>query len=274
MTPSELISAAFTEDLPHGDLTTDSLEKKDVQGYAYLVAKKDALISGQEMFEKSMHFIDETLELQWFFEDGSPILENQKACRIKGNLLNVLKAERVALNFFAHLSGIATLTHIFVHNAGETLKVLDTRKTLPGYRQMAKKAVTDGGGTNHRMNLSDAVLIKENHVRVAGGLQQAVEQVRRNHDGAIEVETTNLEEVQAAVALNVERIMLDNMSNDQLKEALAAIPSSTETEASGNMTVSRVAELSQFENLNYVSVGALTHSAPCADFSLLFEWPG
>ncbi len=192
---------------------------------------------------------------------------------LHGNLLQIIKAERVALNFLGRLSGIATHTHLFISRVGKThIKILDTRKTLPGYRALEKKAVVDGGGHNHRHNLSDAVLIKENHIRLAGGITKAIGAIRSQHSGPIEVEVTNLAEVKEAVALDVQRLLLDNMNKEMILEALEHIPEATEVEASGNMTVERVRDLADIKGIDYVSVGALTHSAPCADMSLLFDF--
>ena len=274
MTNHDLIRDAFAEDLPTSDVTTDSLDCKERKGYAFLIAKSDIRLSGQDLFSESVHFVAPNALIKWHFKDGDMVLKQQKICTIHGDLLPVLKAERVALNFLGYLSGIATMTSMYVAACGENrqLQILDTRKTLPGYRDLVKKAVRDGGGTNHRMNLSDAVLIKENHVRVAGGITAAVEQIRSRSKLPITVEVTNLAEVVEAVSLGVSRLLLDNMNNPTLQEALTLIPEHMETEASGNMDVDRVRQISQFEGLDYISVGALTHSAPTADISLLFEF--
>lgn len=273
MTLKELIQAAFLEDLPNGDVTTDNLGIHDKPGFAFLVAKADIKLSGQDVFTAAIHHLDPQCQVRWFFKDGDTVLKNQKMASLHGNLLQIIKAERVALNFLGRLSGIATHTHLFVSRVGPThLKILDTRKTLPGYRALEKKAVVDGGGYNHRMNLSDAVLIKENHIRLAGGITQAVNAIRSRHSGPMEVEVTTLEEVKEAIALDVQRLLLDNMSVAMTEQALALIPESIDVEASGNMTVERIRELSALKELDYVSVGALTHSAPVADISLLFDF--
>lgn len=273
MTLKDLIAAAFLEDLPNGDVTTDNLGLEEKPGYAFLIAKADIKLSGQDAFTESVHFMDPQCQVRWFFKDGDTVLKNQKMASLHGNQLQIIKAERVALNFLGRLCGIATHTHLFVSRVGEThLKILDTRKTLPGYRWLEKKAVVDGGGYNHRMNLSDAVLIKENHIRLAGGITSAVQSIRSRHAGPIEVEVTTLAEVEEAVAVDVQRLLLDNMSFEVTEKALALIPDHVDVEASGNMTVERTRELSQLPGLDYVSVGALTHSAPVADMSLLFDF--
>jgi nicotinate-nucleotide pyrophosphorylase (carboxylating) len=272
MTLIDLIQAALREDMPRGDLTTDSLALAPRFGQARLIAKEDLVLSGTLAFEQTMLSLDPGCKVQWHFKEGDAVLKKQIICHINGDLIQVLKAERVALNFIGHLSGIATLTRRFVDQiAHTTTKILDTRKTLPGYRDLEKKAVSHGGGHNHRYNLSDAILIKDNHILVAGGLSKAVERIREHTRERIEVECSNLDEVKEAVAMGVERILLDNMSNDMLKASLALIPKETETEASGNMSVDRVKSVAEL-GVSYISVGAITHSAPTADVSLLFDW--
>lgn len=274
MTVRELVDLAIAEDLPAGDITTDNLQLKEKKGHAFLIAKSDLKLSGKDFFNECLITLCTDADLKWYFKDGDTVLKTQKVASIYGNLLEIIKAERVALNFLGFLSGIATLTHLYVSACapGSKLKILDTRKTLSPYRPWIKKAVLDGGGSNHRQNLSDAVLIKENHIRIAGGITQAVTQIRQHVKSFVEVEVTNLKEVEEAISLDVQRLLLDNMSDEMIREALALIPDSIETEASGNMTVSRIRALSELEGLDYVSVGALTHSAPCADLSLLFEF--
>lgn len=273
MKVNELIAAAFAEDLPHGDLTTDNLGVAEKNGHAFLVAKADIKLSGQNLFTESILFLEPRCQIRWFFKDGDTVLKNQKIAALSGDLLQIIKAERVALNFLGRLSGIATHTHLFISRIGATpIKILDTRKTLPGYRSLEKKAVVDGGGYNHRHNLSEAVLIKENHIRLAHGITAAVTAIRARKNVPIEVEVTDLFEVQEAVSLDVNRLLLDNMSKDMIAQALDLIPESIEVEVSGNMTVERIQELSTLHGIDFASVGSLTHSAPCADISLLFQF--
>lgn len=273
MTITELISKAFTEDIPTTDKTTDSLGIKERFGISQLIAKQDLTLSGKDFFQEAVHFIDPNLNIQWNFNDGDKILDRQIIAQIDGNLVELLKAERVALNFLGYFSGIATMTSLFVKACeGTSCKILDTRKTLPLYRAFVKKAVLHGGGTNHRMNLSDGILIKENHLALASGLKSAIAMAKaQNPELPIEVETKDLEEVRLAVEAQAQRIMLDNMSLEQTAKALEIIPENIETEASGNMTLDRIPSVAQ-TGVNFISVGALTHSAPCADMSLLFEW--
>jgi len=274
VTIHEIIAAAFAEDIPNRDITTDNLKITEKKGYAFLMAKADIKLSGSEIFEKCMHHQAPEAAVKWFFQDGDTILRGQKVASIYGNLLPILKGERVALNFLGFLSGIATSTHLFVsaRAANSKLQILDTRKTMPLYREWIKKAVRDGGGLNHRMNLSDGILIKENHIRFAGSISAAVTQIREKDKSPIEVEVSTLAEVVEAVSLGVSRLLFDNMSDEMIAEALDLVPEEIQTEASGNMTVQRVAKLSQLEGLDFVSVGAITHSAPTADLSLLFDF--
>lgn len=279
-----LVDAAIKEDMPEGDITTDSLDQQPKIGVASLQAKEDLILSGTHVFSLVVSAFDPCAKIKWYFKDGDLVLNKQTICSISTNLIELLKAERTALNFMSHLCGIATLTHCFVKKVQHTkTKILDTRKTTPTLRDLEKQAVLHGGGQNHRQNLSSGILIKENHIYLmgglsgglSGGLKNAVAQVRKNQlkkntDAPIEVEACNLDLVKTAVELKVHRILLDNMDNKTLEEALKLIPPSIETEASGNMTLERVCDVAEL-GVNYISVGALTHSAPCADISLLFE---
>lgn len=272
MTLQELIKAAIKEDMPQGDITTESLALLPKNGRARLVAKEDMVLSGTGPFEQAMMALEPQARVQWHFEEGQLALKKQILCTIHGDLIQILKAERIALNFLGHLSGIATYTRCFVQKIAHTkTKILDTRKTLPGYRDLEKRAVVHGGGFNHRLNLSDAILLKDNHITIMGGVIPAVERIRQHTDKLIEVEARTPEEVKEAVSVNVHRILLDNMSNDILREVLPLIPPEIETEASGNMNLNRVASVADL-GVDFISVGALTHSAPSADVSLLFDW--
>lgn len=272
MTILDLIRAAIKEDMPRGDVTTESLALKPRHGFARLKAKEDLVLSGTMPFEQSIQALEPSAKVSWHFEEGHSALSGQILCTIEGDLVQILKAERVALNFLGHLSGIATHTRRFVQEVeGTRTRILDTRKTTPGLRDLEKRAVVHGGGFNHRMNLSTAILLKDNHVSVMGGITNAVKRVREHSHLAIEVEAKNLEEVRECVHLGVQRILLDNMSDEALYKAREIIPETIETEASGNMNLQRVRKVAEI-GVNYISVGALTHSAPVADVSLLFEW--
>jgi nicotinate-nucleotide pyrophosphorylase (carboxylating) len=269
---SELIKAALKEDMPTGDLTTESLALPPRFGKARVMAKQDLILSGTAVFEQTVHLLEQQSKIKWHFDDGSKVLKNQNICTIQGDLIQILKAERVALNFMQHLSGIATMTRSFVEKVIRyNTIILDTRKTTPGYREIEKRAVQHGGGKNHRMNLSQAILIKDNHIAVMGGISKAVKRIRENCDLPIEIEAGTLEEVNECVILGANRILLDNMNNEMLKSALDMIPDSIEVEASGNMTIDRVESVAEL-GVDFISVGALTHSAPSADMSMLFDW--
>lgn len=268
----EMIEQAFLEDLPNGDITTDSLAVKSYPGSAKLIAKSDLILSGQDIFEKCLLHMEPHIQIKWLFQDGQLVLKKQTICSIKGNLINILKAERVALNFLGKLSGIATLTRRFANEVRNTdTKILDTRKTTPLYRDLEKKAVLDGGGKNHRRDLSDEVMIKENHVRIALTLANAIDQIKSQTKKFMTVEAHSLADVEVCVQKGVNRILLDNMDIETIKKALEKIPSHIETEASGNMTLDRVGKVAA-TGVNYISVGLLTHSSPVADISMIFDW--
>jgi nicotinate-nucleotide pyrophosphorylase (carboxylating) len=272
VTLKELIKIAIEEDMPKGDVTTESLALPPKIGRARLVAKQDLFLSGTGAFEQTMLLLEPNLKLKWHFDEGDSVLKGQSLCTLFGDLLQILKAERVALNFLMKLSGISTLTNQFVEKIkGTSTKILDTRKTTPGYRELEKKAVVHGGGQNHRLNLSDAILIKDNHISVMGGITAAVKRVRANSQLPLEVEAATYDQVLECVDLGVHRILLDNMNNEQLKRACDVIPDSIQAEASGNMSLERVRGVAEI-GVDFISVGALTHSANSCDVSLLFSW--
>ena len=268
----DLIRAALKEDMPSGDVTTESLAMKPKFGEALLKAKEDLVLSGANVFEETILFLEPQVKIKWFFNEGDLVYKGQNICSVEGDLLQILKTERVALNFLGRLSGIATLTRKFVKEVeGTQTRILDTRKTTPLLRDLEKRAVQHGGGHNHRFNLSEAVLIKDNHISLMGGITKAVSRLRQNCTLPIEVEASNLEQVKECVSLNIQRILLDNMNNEMMALALQLIPKEIKTEASGNMVLTRVKSVAQL-GVDFISVGALTHSADCADVSLLFDW--
>jgi nicotinate-nucleotide pyrophosphorylase (carboxylating) len=269
---SELIKAALKEDMPSGDLTTESLALPPRFGKAKVLAKQDMVLSGSAVFEQTIHTLEPHAKVKWLFDDGAKVFKGQNLCTLQGDLIQVLKAERVALNFLQRLSGIATLTRSFVDRvSNHKTVILDTRKTTPGYRELEKRAVQHGGGSNHRMNLSQAILIKDNHIALMGGIAAAVKRIREHSDLPIEIEARTLEEVKECVHLGAQRILFDNMSNDLIQKALELVPDSVEVEVSGNMTLERVESVAAL-GADFISVGALTHSAPSADVSMLFDW--
>lgn len=272
MNTLELIKAALLEDMPHGDVTTDNLGVPPRVGTARLLAKQNMILSGHSLFEQTVGLAEPNAKLKWHFSDGEAIVKGQTICSIHGDLVQLLKAERIALNFLMHLSGIATLTAEFVQlTKGYPTSILDTRKTLPGYRELEKRAVKDGGGLNHRKNLSEAILIKDNHIALVNGIAEAVRRVRQYSQLPITVEASSITQVQECVELEVDRILLDNFDDETLSRALKLIPASIKTEVSGNVTKERIPKLCQL-GVNFVSIGAITHSAPSADISLLFDW--
>jgi nicotinate-nucleotide pyrophosphorylase (carboxylating) len=218
---TDLIELAYQEDIPSGDVTTESLQLTGVPSSAKLIAKQDLVLSGSELFSLCFLHMDPQSSVKWYFKDSEIVLSGQTVASVKASNLQMLKAERVALNFLGHLSGIATMTKYFVKaTEGTSCRILDTRKTTPLYRDLEKKAVKDGGGQNHRMNLSDKIMLKENHIDLVGGLSQAVERVKSGHPQFIEVECKNLDEVQKCIDLGVDRIMLEHEQrrNDECRE--------------------------------------------------------
>lgn len=267
----ELIQLALKEDRAHEDVTTTSMGVSTRLGRARLLAKDDLVLSGSEIFEKTIKKLDPQAEILWLFKNGDLALKGQTLASLKCDYIPLLKSERVALNFLGRLSGVATLTHCFVKKIeGFDCKIIDTRKTTPLLRSLEKKAVLDGGGANHRMDLSEFVLIKDNHIALMGSVTKAVQAAQKERRPYIEVEVQNLAQVREAIHLRVQRIMLDNMSIEDMKQAVKEIPSSIEIEASGNMSLERVRAVAEI-GVQFISVGALTHSAPCADISLEFS---
>lgn len=272
MTTLDLIKSALKEDMPSGDVTTESLAMKPKLGEAILKAKEDLVLSGANAFEETVLFLEPQAKVKWHFNEGDLVYKGQNICSIDGDLIQILKAERVALNFLGRLSGIATLTRRYVKEIeGTKTKILDTRKTTPLLRELEKRAVQHGGGSNHRFNLSQAVLIKDNHISLMGGITRAVSRLQQHCSLPIEVEAASLEQVRESIELKVQRILLDNMTNEMMALALKIIPSDIQTEASGNMNLARVRSVAEL-GVDFISVGALTHSASCADVSLLFDW--
>jgi nicotinate-nucleotide pyrophosphorylase (carboxylating) len=261
-----------------GDATTLATVPPDAAGSAIVVAKEELVIAGLRAAEMVLHACDPSLEVTLLGPDGRRVPPGDIVLRVSGRLAPILTAERTALNFLGRLSGIATLTRRFadaVHGTGA--RVLDTRKTTPGWRALEKAAVRAGGGFNHRMGLYDYVLVKDNHVAAAGGVAAAVARVRESAAAkglAMEVEVTTLDELEQAFALRVERILLDNMSLEMMAEAVhrahALGSGRPELEASGNVTLENVRRVAE-TGVDFISVGALTHSARAVDLSMRVE---
>jgi len=266
----KLIEIALREDIGDGDITTSSIVSTPLEATAHLVAKEGLILAGIDIFHRVYKKLDADLELIKHFEDGDEVNQGSIIGEISGKVAVILKGERIALNFLQHLSGIATLTHKFVMKVKSSpVKILDTRKTTPGWRVLEKYAVEMGGGENHRFGLFDAVLIKDNHISAAGGIGEAVRRVKDNvpHSFKIEVETSNLQEVKEALDSGVSTIMLDNMSTEMMKEAVAMVNKRVLVEASGNTGLDNVEEIAS-TGVDFISVGALTHSAKAVDISL------
>ncbi|HPS58448.1 MAG TPA: carboxylating nicotinate-nucleotide diphosphorylase [Spirochaetota bacterium] len=264
-----LIKMALFEDLrAAGDITSDAIFGKEAFSYK-LVSKDNGILCGIGIFRRVMTIVDPLIEVRSAYKDRDMIKNGDIIADVSGPVKSILKAERTALNLLSHLSGIATRTALFAAQTGGRSKILDTRKTLPGYRELQKYAVLCGGGENHRMGLYDMVMIKDNHSDAAGGIAAAVARVRSAHGTSykVEVEARNINEVRQAIDAGADRIMLDNMSIDDMKKSVEIIGGRAETEASGNMTLERIREVSM-TGVNYISAGELTHSVRAFDFSL------
>ena len=265
----KLIELALQEDLYNAeDVTCEAIFTSEEDSFV-LLSKAEGILCGSEILKRTFQVVDNDIRIKLYFQDGSEIREGDIIAEIEGKTRAILKAERTALNFISHLSGIATRTREFVRKAGAGCKVLDTRKTIPGLRELQKYAVRCGGGNNHRMGLWDMIMIKDNHVDGAGGMENAVRKVKRRWGNKykIEVETRNLEEVKQALEAGVDRIMLDNMNLEMMKRAVKLVSGKVEVEASGNMKLNRIPEVAA-TGVDFISVGELTHSVKAFDFSL------
>ncbi|MEA2013949.1 MAG: carboxylating nicotinate-nucleotide diphosphorylase [Thermodesulfobacteriota bacterium] len=269
----ELIRAALDEDIGSGDLTASSILTGGETGTAQVVSKGKTIVAGIDVFGEVFHVLDSSLGFEAYFCDGQPVEKGNDIACISGGLKNILLAERVALNLFQRMCGIATMTHRYVEEVkGTGVRILDTRKTTPNLRTLEKYAVKTGGGCNHRFGLYDGVIIKDNHISVAGGISNAVKKVVENVPPTvkIEVETKNLQEVEEALASGADIIMLDNMGTGEMTKAVSLIAGRALIEASGNVTLLNVKEIAQ-TGVDFISVGALTHSVSAADISLVFK---
>lgn len=269
----DILERAFQEDIPMGDVTTDSIVPEEEVSRAYLKAKQEGVIAGLEVCMEAFRMLDPQVKLEPLVRDGQFVENGTKILLIEGKSRALLKAERTALNLLQHLSGIATLTRMFVEKIiGYNSKVVDTRKTTPGLRILEKYAVKAGGGANHRFSLSDGVLIKDNHIKAAGSIYNAVKAARDNipHTVKIEVETENLEQVQEALDSGADIIMLDNMPPEIMRQAVRLIDGKALTEASGNVSLETIQDVAS-TGVDIISIGALTHSAKSMDISMKFE---
>ncbi len=282
-----LIKLALREDLnTTGDVSTNAVFTGKETGTFRLTAKSRGVLCGTEVFCEAFRQIDKKLTVDFYYADGDILTPGTVTARVHGSIRSILMGERTALNFISHLSGIATRAHELVsiarsaaqnrsqNNQQPCVRILDTRKTLPGYRMLQKYAVSIGGAENHRIGLYDMVMLKDNHIDAAGSITLAVEKVRKRWGSKykIEVEARTLKDVEEALSLNVDRIMLDNMDNETIQKAIKIINGKIETEASGNMNEHRLSELAD-SGLTFISFGELTHSVKAFDFSLKHEKP-
>jgi len=267
-----IIEAALKEDMPDGDVTSESLVPPESVSKAILLVKEDGILAGIDVAVRVFWKIDPHVVFDKNVEDGSSIRAGDTLARIEGPSISLLKGERTALNFLQRMSGIATLTQKFVKSLERSqTQILDTRKTTPSLRSLEKYAVKMGGGTNHRLNLSDMVLIKDNHLKIVGNISEAVKRARDSvgPDLKIEIETTTLEEVKEAVRSGADMIMLDNMSPKRMREVVEWVDGKVPLEASGNVKLSTIKEIAS-SGVDFISVGGLTHSYQSLDISMEF----
>ena len=261
---------ALEEDITNEDVSANAVMNRPCRGEVDLICKQDGVVAGLQVFARVFELLDDTFSIRFFCSDGDSVQNGQKIALLRGDIRVLLSGERTALNYLQRMSGIATYTAEMVALLdGSDITLLDTRKTTPNMRIFEKYAVTVGGGTNHRYNLSDGVMLKDNHIGAAGGIRQAVQRARAYAPFVrkIEVETETLDMVQEAVDAGADIIMLDNMDKETMKQAVALIDGRAETECSGNVTRERIADLREI-GVDYISSGALTHSAPILDFSM------
>ncbi|MCC5908973.1 MAG: carboxylating nicotinate-nucleotide diphosphorylase [Clostridiaceae bacterium] len=268
-----IIKNALIEDMNYGDITTDTLINKNSRGRAIIVAKEEGVVAGVDVAKEVFRLIDETISFEALKEDGDTVKVGEKIAKIEGSANSLLKAERLALNFLQRMSGIATKARQYADAVEEfNVKVVDTRKTTPGLRILEKYAVRTGGCYNHRYNLSDAVLIKDNHIKAVGGVKEAVEKAKTDipHTMKIEIEVENIQQLQEALDAGADIIMLDNMDIETMKKSVALTKKKALLEASGNMTLDRVKEVAA-SGVDIISVGELTHFIKSMDISMNIE---
>ena len=270
MNADKLILMALQEDITSEDVTTNAIMPEKVLGGVDLICKGEGVIAGLAVFARTFKLLDKDTEITFMAKDGDKVNKGDLLAKVKGDIRVLLSGERVALNYLQRMSGIATYTNQVVNLlAGSKTKLLDTRKTTPNMRIFEKYAVTVGGGNNHRYNLSDGILLKDNHIGAAGSVKKAIELARAYAPFVrkIEVETENLDMVKEAIEARADIIMLDNMSIDMMEEAIKLIDGKAQTECSGNVTKENIQALAKI-GVDFISSGALTHSAPILDLSL------
>ncbi len=266
------VSQALAEDIGSGDLTAELIPQNH-QATAHLICRESAVLCGQDWFNEVFQQLDNTITIQWYAHDGDSISNKQRICTISGNARHILTGERSAMNFLQTLSGTASTTQQYVSQlASSSVKLLDTRKTIPGLREAQKYAVKCGGAYNHRHGLFDGVLIKENHIMAAGSISHAITNARKTipHTLKVEVEVETLEEVTEALNAGADILLLDNMDNTQLEQAIELNHGRALLEVSGNITMERLKELSRLA-IDFISTGAITKHVRAVDFSLRFK---
>jgi nicotinate-nucleotide pyrophosphorylase (carboxylating) len=274
-----LVRVALMEDAPWGDVTSQALISADLQMVANLVAREDGVFCGEDVFAAAMTLTDASIAVEWHVRDGESLGRSGVLATVRGPARGILQGERVALNFVQRLSGIATLTARYVaETAGTKARIVDTRKTTPGLRLLERYAVRCGGGHNHRFSLSDAVLAKDNHLAMltqdgSRDLTQALREARGRlgHTTYVEVEVDRLDQIEAVLAANVDAIMLDNFTPEQLRAGVQQVAGRALVEASGGITLERIREIAA-TGVDVISVGALTHSARALDLALDLRW--
>lgn len=265
-----LIESALREDITNEDVSTNSVMPEAKKGEADLLCKQDGIICGLQIFTRVFTMLDPDTEVELYVKDGEAVKNGQLMAKVRGDMRVILCGERTALNYLQRMSGMATMVREMSDSLeGTGIKLLDTRKTTPNNRIFEKYAVKTGGGNNHRLNLSDGVMLKDNHIGAAGGVAKAVKMAKEYAPFVrkIEVETENIDMVREAVEAGADIIMLDNMDHDQMKEAVELIAGRAEIEISGNVTKEKIAQIADL-GVDYISSGALTHSAPILDISL------
>ena len=265
-----LIESALREDISSEDVSTNAVMPEPKAGKVDLICKQDGIICGLQVFEKVFQILDPNVEIKFYVQDGDEVQNGQLMAEVYGDIRALLCGERTALNFLQRMSGVATYTHsVAALLEGSKTKLLDTRKTTPNNRIFEKYSVRVGGGNNHRYNLSDGVMLKDNHIGAAGGVKEAIAMAKAYAPFVrkVEVEVENLEMVKEAVEAGADIIMLDNMSHEAMEEAMKIIDGKAEVEVSGNVTKENIARLVDL-GVDYISSGALTHSAPILDISL------
>jgi len=273
----EIIDRALAEDLGNGDVTTEALISRDRHGTGFIVAKQEGILAGIDVAKQVLHRVDPELKVEVLLEDGARVKPGAKAARVSGSITSILKSERVALNFLQRLSGIASETNRHVERVeGLPVRIMDTRKTTPGLRSLEKYAVMVGGGKNHRMNLGDGILIKGNHLEALRSqglnIKKIVAKARQNapHHLPVELEVRTAAEALEAVEAGADMIMLDNMNLEDMRKAVESVHGRTLIEASGGITLDNVRAVAE-TGVDYISIGAITHSARALDIHLKLE---